>query len=234
MTTLEDLYYGNISPCEHDMKRGSRMDKLVKLICKNEESLMSTLTEQQKETFEKFKDCQSEICDLTARQAFTDGFILSILLKRAGCKRVRFHDLRHTFATMALENGMDVKTLSATIGHVSAATTLDIYSHMTDTMQMQAAVSIDRKIGGTNAQMPVVEQTPKESEKTPVNAPCAPQNPIPNQCRERYARAARDAYTKSTTTSGKAASSHACRTASERNSTSTLRRKSNAKSNSPR
>ena len=49
---------------------------------------------------------------------------------------------------------MDVKTLSATIGHVSAATTLDIYSHMTDTMQMQAAVSIDRKIGGTNAEMP--------------------------------------------------------------------------------
>ena len=37
-------------------------------------------------------------------------------------------------------------------------TTLDIYSHMTDTMQMQAAVSIDRKIGGTNAQMPVAEQ----------------------------------------------------------------------------
>lgn len=57
MTMLEDLYYGNVSPCEHDMKRGSRMDKLVKLICKNEESLMSTRTEQQKETFERFKDC---------------------------------------------------------------------------------------------------------------------------------------------------------------------------------
>jgi len=38
---------------------------------------MSTLTEQQKETFEKFKDCQSEICDFTARQAFADGFILA-------------------------------------------------------------------------------------------------------------------------------------------------------------
>ena len=38
---------------------------------------MSTLTEQQKETFDKFKDCQSEICDLTARQAFADGFILA-------------------------------------------------------------------------------------------------------------------------------------------------------------
>lgn len=77
MTTLEDLYYGNISPWERDMKRGSRMDKLVKLICKNEDSLVSTLTEQQKESFDKFKDCQSEICDITARQAFVDGFILA-------------------------------------------------------------------------------------------------------------------------------------------------------------
>ena len=107
------------------------------------------------------------------------GDILSILLKRAGCKHVRFHDLRHTFATMALENGMDVKTLSATIGHVSAATTLDIYSHVTDTMQMQAAVSIDRKIGKTDARMPAIEQTPEETAKPPVNAPCAPTEPHP-------------------------------------------------------
>ena len=77
MTTLEDLYYGNISPHERYIKRGTRVDKLVKLICKNEEELNSGLTEKQKETFEKFKDCQSEICDLTARQAFTDGFILA-------------------------------------------------------------------------------------------------------------------------------------------------------------
>ena len=60
---------------------------------------------------------------------------LKVILKNAGLPLIRFHDLRHTFATMARENGMDVKTLSATIGHVSAATTLDIYSHMTDTMQ---------------------------------------------------------------------------------------------------
>ena len=42
---------------------------------------------------------------------------------------------------------MDVKTLSAVIGHVSAATTLDIYTHITDDMQRQAADSIDRGIG---------------------------------------------------------------------------------------
>ena len=82
---------------------------------------------------------------------------LQIILKRSGCKHVRFHDLRHTFATMALENGMDVKTLSTTIGHISSATTLNIYSHVTDTMQRQAAINIDRGIGGTNAEMPTVE-----------------------------------------------------------------------------
>lgn len=86
------------------------------------------------------------------------------ILKRAQCKKVRFHDLRHTFATMALENGMDIKTLSAMIGHISAETTLNIYSHITDTMQRQAAVKIDREIGGTDAQMPEPE-LPKASEQ---------------------------------------------------------------------
>lgn len=87
---------------------------------------------------------------------------LQLILERAGCKKVRFHDLRHTFATMALEHGMDVKTLSATIGHVSSATTLDIYSHITDTMQRQAAVHIDRKIGGTDARMPTAEPSARK------------------------------------------------------------------------
>ena len=77
-----------------------------------------------------------------------------IILERSGCKKLRFHDLRHTFATMALENGMDIKTLSAIIGHVSAETTLNIYSHVTDTMRAQAAAKIDREIGGTNAPLP--------------------------------------------------------------------------------
>lgn len=48
---------------------------------------------------------------------------------------------------MILQNGMDVKTLSAMLGHVSAATTLDIYTHITDDMQRTAAANIDRGIG---------------------------------------------------------------------------------------
>ena len=77
MTTFEDLYYGNISPHERYMKRGSRIDNIVKLICKNEDNLTSTLTEQQKEDFNKFKACHDELSSLTERDAFRDGFILA-------------------------------------------------------------------------------------------------------------------------------------------------------------
>ena len=79
-------------------------------------------------------------------------------LERVQCKKVRFYDLRHIFAAMALEHGMDVRTLSTIIGHISSATTLDIYSHVTDTMQKQAAVRIDHQIGKTDAPMPPDEQ----------------------------------------------------------------------------
>lgn len=87
-----------------------------------------------------------------------------IILERSGCKKVRFHDLRHTFATMAIENGMDIKTLSGMIGHSSAETTLNIYSHITDTMREQAAEKIDREIGGVNAMMPASGNEPSQNE----------------------------------------------------------------------
>ena len=73
---------------------------------------------------------------------------LSAVLKRVGCPAIRFHDLRHTFATSALEHGMDVKTLSTVIGHVSSATTLNVYAHVTDEMWQKAADKIDRAITG--------------------------------------------------------------------------------------
>ena len=69
------------------------------------------------------------------------------ILREAGLPEIRFHDLRHTFATLSLESGMDVKTLSAMLGHVSAATTLDIYTHVTGDMQTEAAAKIDRGLG---------------------------------------------------------------------------------------
>ena len=91
------------------------------------------------------------------------------LLDHAGCERVRFHDLRHTFATNALAHGMDIKTLSTILGHVSAATTLNTYSHITDEMRQQAAVKIDTGIAKATP-MPIEENTPQERTMTDFQA----------------------------------------------------------------
>lgn len=64
------------------------------------------------------------------------------LLKEAGIEHVRFHDLRHTFATLALQNGVDVKTLSGMLGHYSSGFTLDTYTHIADKMQQEAAEKV--------------------------------------------------------------------------------------------
>ena len=64
---------------------------------------------------------------------------LSTVLKRADCKRLRFHDLRHTFATHALASGVDAKTLSGILGHTNASFTLDTYTHVTPDMQRAAS-----------------------------------------------------------------------------------------------
>ena len=92
------------------------------------------------------------------------GSTMRLILNRAGCKHVRFHDLRHTFATMALENGMDIKTLSSVIEHKSSATTLDIYAHTTDAMQHNAAANIERGIGENEVQ----EKTEVSPEKVEI------------------------------------------------------------------
>ena len=81
-------------------------------------------------------------------------------------KRIRFHDLRHTFATTALANGMDIKTLSSIIGHVSSSTTLDIYLHSTDKMQKEAAKSIDRGIRGVSKDNERCEEVNTDGAKT--------------------------------------------------------------------
>ena len=61
------------------------------------------------------------------------------LLAQAGLPSIRFHDLRHTFATHALASGVDAKTLSGILGHTKASFTLDTYTHVTGDMQRHAA-----------------------------------------------------------------------------------------------
>lgn len=65
--------------------------------------------------------------------------MLHRVLERAGLPPLRFHDLRHTFATLALQNGVDIKTVSGMLGHFSAGFTLDTYAHVTTAAQKEAA-----------------------------------------------------------------------------------------------
>lgn len=64
---------------------------------------------------------------------------MKTLLKNAGLPSIRFHDLRHTFATHALASGVDAKTLSGILGHTKASFTLDTYTHVTGDMHRRVA-----------------------------------------------------------------------------------------------
>ena len=75
--------------------------------------------------------------------------MLHRVLKRAGLPKVRFHDLRHTFATLALQNGVDIKTVSGMLGHFSAGFTLDTYAHVTSAAQRQAAQTMGNVLSGS-------------------------------------------------------------------------------------
>ena len=103
--------------------------------------------------------------------------VLDRTLERAECKHVRFHDLRHTFATTALANGMDVKTLSAIIGHISSETTLNIYTHITDNMQRSAANKIEQGFGRNEGSISENKQTPDQTVKKPQTAKFEPKQP---------------------------------------------------------
>jgi integrase len=69
------------------------------------------------------------------------------LLTKAGLPHVRFHDLRHTAATLLLASGEHPKVVSAMLGHSTIRTTLDLYSHVSDAMTRQAARTMDRLLG---------------------------------------------------------------------------------------
>jgi hypothetical protein len=84
MTTLEDLYYGNIHPYERDMKKTGRESALLRLAVKNENDLLATLTEQQKEIFQKCKDSESEMHCAFELRSFIEGFRLGMKLTAEG------------------------------------------------------------------------------------------------------------------------------------------------------
>ncbi len=70
------------------------------------------------------------------------------LLERSDLPRIRFHDLRHTAATLLLGQGVHPKIVSEMLGHSQIAITLDLYSHVTPTMQRQAVEALEAALSG--------------------------------------------------------------------------------------
>ena len=68
---------------------------------------------------------------------------LRLLLKAAGLRPVRFHDLRHTCATLLLSKNVNPKSVSEMLGHASVSITLDVYSHLMPDMQDKAAKALE-------------------------------------------------------------------------------------------
>lgn len=90
--------------------------------------------------------------------------MLHRVLKRAGLPKVRFHDLRHTFATLALQNGVDIKTVSGMLGHYSAGFTLDTYAHVTTAAQKEAARAMGKVLANALWKYPKTKRGPGAAE----------------------------------------------------------------------
>ena len=65
------------------------------------------------------------------------------IVEKMGLPEVRFHDLRHTYATLALQNGVDIKTVSSNLGHATVAFTMDKYAHVSETMQKDSVTKME-------------------------------------------------------------------------------------------
>jgi len=86
--------------------------------------------------------------------------------KRAGV-RVRFHDLRHSYATLSLASGVDLKTVSSALGHSAISTTGNIYLHAVESLQQDAAARLDLLLGGVVAEAVAVGSVPQPCHARP-------------------------------------------------------------------
>ena len=76
MSLLEEFWYGNIEPMEYDTSSYKEYKKLLELICRNEEKLKATMTDEQKELFSKYTDCVREYQTLADYVLFQNSFKL--------------------------------------------------------------------------------------------------------------------------------------------------------------
>jgi integrase len=89
----------------------------------------------------------NEVGNRLPSDLFSTNHWYGSVVQRAGLPIIRFHDLRHTAATLLLERGGNPKVVSEMLGHASVAVTLTLYGHVTPHMQREAAATMERALG---------------------------------------------------------------------------------------
>ncbi|HAP8920215.1 TPA: tyrosine-type recombinase/integrase, partial [Enterococcus faecium] len=72
---------------------------------------------------------------------------LSKLIKKNGLKKIRFHDLRHSNASIMLDSGQNMKSIQEWLGHASYSTTANLYTHLTAGVKDRAAEALENAFG---------------------------------------------------------------------------------------
>ena len=80
MKTIDELWYGNISPFEQCTRGDKRLKELLPLVARNRDELVRSLTDNQKETLEKYEETMNEMYSVSERDAFSYGFRLGVRL----------------------------------------------------------------------------------------------------------------------------------------------------------
>ena len=78
-------------------------------------------------------------------------------LKQANLHKIRFHDLRHTYASLLIEQGENIKYIQTQLGHASPVVTLNVYAHLMNPVNREAANRLEKAVFGISGSKMVAE-----------------------------------------------------------------------------
>ena len=87
-------------------------------------------------------------------------------LYAAGVKKIRFHDLRHTYASLLIDQGENIKYIQSQMGHANPSVTLNIYGHLMGSVNQAAAKRLQNTIFNSNGSKTVADTTPQQKKES--------------------------------------------------------------------
>jgi integrase len=148
----------SITAVEHEIRRNNRTktdkNRVVQLDAHTMGVLKAWRARQAQEKLlmgPGYRDDDLLFCHPDGRPYHPERFSREFdrMIERHRLERIRLHDLRHTWATLALKAGVPIKVVSERLGHATTAITADVYSHVTPGMQTDAAERVAALIFGT-------------------------------------------------------------------------------------